>query len=85
MNFLLHLRETARLCPNVLTAKLLRDAADDLQQALASLAEVPTVEAMQRVNASWVRAQKTLDTAPPLGGDGNSAGRMRAPEMRMAA
>lgn len=73
-SFLLELRDAAKDCPNVLTRKLLRDAADDLDRAIAALNDNPTVENMQTLNGKWVLAVRVLKTAtvtpPPSGTSG---------------
>lgn len=85
MNILLELRETAKHCPNVLTAKLVKDAADDLDHALTELHENPMARTMIAVNGAWARAIRLLDQVPPIGGDGTTGGAMPVPEMRKAA
>lgn len=85
-SFLLTLRDTARQCPNVLTSKLLRDAADDLEHAINTLALSRTAESMRNLNASWVKAQRVLSTAAFPGGDNSRGGAMRdEPILREAA
>lgn len=85
MNFLQHLRETARVCPRPLLAKQVRDAADDLDIALSTLTRDPTTENLQRVNGRWAYAVRMLDAVPPFGGDGTQVGAMPVPRMKQAA
>lgn len=86
MNFLLHLRETAKTCAKPEVAKLLRDAADDLDIKLTAAYRDPTKERMVALNGAWVFATRVLKNAPPLGGDGTTGGAVPLDEQqRMAA
>jgi hypothetical protein len=74
VSFLLELRTTAAASPNVLRRKLLRDAADRIQQAIGLLALGATAEGMQELNGAWAFGQRQLFLAegdrPPRGGGG---------------
>jgi hypothetical protein len=77
MNILKEWREVAANCPNVLTQKLIRDTADELQHAIKMLAIVPTVEHMKTINALWARGTRYVSVAtqipdpePPIAGAG---------------
>lgn len=85
MNFLLSLRETARVCPNRTHADRLRAKADDLQVALNELHASPTEDTMRRAIAAWTLARKAFDATPPFGGDDGSAGAVRPDEMQRRA
>lgn len=65
-SFLFECREAARNCRDVLLAKLLRDATDNLAVALGGLAESPTTSNMQAAVAAWTRAAKAKEKALPL-------------------
>jgi hypothetical protein len=60
VSILLELREAANRNTDVLQAKLLNDAADDLLAAMVGLTVCPTTSAMTKVNGAWVRAVRTL-------------------------
>ena len=77
MNILKEWREVAANCPNVLTQKLIRDTADELQMALKILALIPDANHMRVVNALWARGTRYVSVAtqipdpePPIAGAG---------------
>lgn len=80
-SYLFTLRDTARQCPNVLTQKLLRDAADHLAEAIDYVHLMPTIEYMQELNAAWARAARVLATAELPGGDSTSGGALKDPAL----
>lgn len=73
-SFLWECREAARVCPDILIRKLLKDVTDELGKALDVLRDWPTVENMQNTVALWTKAelirrkaQPTPDPAPVTG------------------
>lgn len=68
-SFLHTLRDAAKNCPNVLTAKMLRDIADDLQGAVEDLHIFKTPDDLRKVNGVWAKAAKILSTATTLPSD----------------
>lgn len=64
-SFLGECREAARTCYDSLIAKLLRDATDNLADALFALTQHPTTENMQMAVARWTLAAKIKEKARP--------------------
>lgn len=67
MNFVLQLRDAAKVETNILTRKLLHDIATELSTAIDVLAMKRSTTAMQNLNGVWVRAVKILETHTPAG------------------
>lgn len=84
-SFLFDLREAARVCPDVLVAKLLKDAANLVRVKLDVLHADPTAENMRELNAAWVRAQKVLDMSTMSTPPESTGGRMTVERERIAA
>ena len=78
-SFLLEVREIARECPDVLLAKVVRDAADEVDAALRALILDTTANNMARLNGAWARAWRLAELAKPTH-DGGGGGSMRLPE-----
>ena len=74
MNFLLELRETAKHCSDILFRHLLKEAADNVQSALAELTADPTRENAQVFNGAWAKAERVLKAAPPMSEGPNTKG-----------
>lgn len=86
MNFLQEISVVAMNCPDVLQQKLLRDAVMDVDTKLTAAFNDPTTANMQDLVGAWTKAMRVLKNAPPLGGGGDNAGRVRVTEeMRQAA
>jgi hypothetical protein len=83
-SFLLTLRDAAKNCPDVLTRKLIRDAADELHTSVSCMAARPSPENMRRLNGTWAKAVRVLSNASTSGDDNSRGGAMELPE-RMAA
>lgn len=85
-SFLLNCREAAKTCTDRLTAKLLKDAADQVDFWLRQLNDLATIERMMRLQCAWSRAQRLLWRAEKdQGGDGGPGGAMPVPEQQRAA
>jgi hypothetical protein len=76
MSFLLELRTAGLQCPNVLTRKQLRDAADDIQKAILAVSTMPCDETMQALNSAWSHAVRIYRLAD-FGGDSGGGARQR--------
>lgn len=65
--FILECRETAARSNDILLARLMRDAADELHASCAKFATGFTAQNLIEVNAKWARAQRILVQldAPP--------------------
>lgn len=64
-SFLFECREAARVCYDILIAKMLRDAADELSAALKELDRLPSTENMQAAVALWTKAEMIRRKAMP--------------------
>lgn len=65
MNFLMELREAAKVESNVEKCENLKALADELQWAIDSLHGRPTEERMQRLNGVWIRAHVAMLNVTP--------------------
>jgi hypothetical protein len=76
---LLELRDTSKTTRNVLTTRMLKDAADDISAALVTLTKCPSVEAMTTLNGAWAKGERVLQiakaerTPDPAGGQSATA------------
>lgn len=78
-SLLFELNEAARLCPNLLTQKQLRDAAAELRSALVALADNPATPLMAQLQCVWSKALRLLSRAPASPDGGGSGGRLAPP------
>lgn len=67
MNFLLELRNTALLCSNVDHRALLREAADEVTEALRKFHADPCHETLGWLQGEWAHALRVYKATPPEG------------------
>ncbi len=74
MSFITEIRAAADREPNLLTQKLLRDAADNLCEALDLLNLSRDMSAMRHTNGVWARATALMDRTRRAGVLGTDRG-----------
>ena len=72
------LNTAAQSCPDVLNARLLKEAAAELKRSITAVAESPSLFNLKQLNASTIRALNTWNKIPPLVPPILPAGRMDA-------
>jgi hypothetical protein len=83
-NFIGELNEAARVCPDVLLRKLLKDCAIEIDLAIKALCADATGQNLARLNGAWAHAGSVLEKAKTCFDPAPNGAGMREPA-RLAA
>jgi hypothetical protein len=83
-SLLLQLRDAAKLCPNILTRKMLCDSADDISARIVDVNLKASLDAFTALNNAVAKAVRTLSNADLPNGNAPNGGAMPIPYYEMA-